>query len=121
MKVVGIVNSRGDYEGRPYHNLVFQVEVENENPNKDCVGLLTDVVKLRYSDINCLLGLGLADQADVEKLKASDFESEFLGAEIEVAYNKYAAVQSIKVVKSPEKAKTGESAAPSAVHAEKKP
>lgn len=119
MKVIGIQNSKGEYEGNKYHNLVFQVGVENTNTNKDVVGLLADVVKIRYTDINTMLGLGLADQSDVEKLGASDFDN-YIGAEIDVAYNKYGAVQSVKVLKWAEKEKV-DSAAPTAVHAEKKP
>ena len=74
MKVIGIVNSRGEYEGRPYHNLVFQVAAENTNTNKDVVGMLADTVKVRYADLNTLFGLGLPDQAEVEKLTAADFD-----------------------------------------------
>lgn len=104
MKVIGIVNSKGDYEGRPYHNLVFHVSFENDNANKDCCGLLVDYVKLKYSVLNDLFGLGLADPADVEKLSASDFD-EWVGCEIDVAYNKYGAVQSIKKLSEPPKIK----------------
>lgn len=102
MKVIGIVNSQGEYEGRKYHNLVFQVNAENTNSNKDVCGLIADVVKVRYADLNLLLGLGLADDSDVEKLKASDFE-DFLNCEIDVSYNKYGAVQSIKKISEPPK------------------
>ena len=39
--------------------------------------------KIRYADLNTILGLGLADPADVESLKAEAF-SDYVGAEIEV-------------------------------------
>lgn len=106
MKVIGIVNSQGDYEGRKYHNLVFHVSYENENENKDVLGVLTDTVKLRYADLNNLFNIGLADPADVEKLKASDFD-EWLGAEIEVSYNKFGAVQGVKKIKPNSDTKQG--------------
>ena len=99
MKVVGIVNSQGDFNGKPYHNLVFQVTTENENENRDVCGLLVDTVKIRYADLNVVLGLGLADPSDVEKLGAEMFD-DYLGAELEVSYNKYGAVQSIKANKA---------------------
>ena len=112
MKVIGIVNSRGEYEGRPYHNLVFQVAAENTNKNKDVCGKLAETVKVRYADLNTLLGLGLADPQDVENLTAADFD-EYLNCDIEVAYNKYGAVQSITKLKSePPKEDTKQGGAP---------
>lgn len=111
LKVVGILNSQGEYEGRKYHNLVFQVNVENENENRDCCGMLVDTVKIRYVDINNIFGIGLADPADVEKLKAADFD-EWLNCEIDVAYNKYGAVQSVKKLSEPPKNDTKQSASP---------
>ena len=111
MKVIGIVNSQGEYEGRKYHNLVLQVAAENTNTNKDVVGKLAEVVKIRYADLNVLLGLGLADDSDVEKLTAADFD-EYLGCDIDVAYNKYGAVQSIKKISEPSKNDTKQGGAP---------
>lgn len=111
MKVIGIVNSMGDFEGRKYHNLVFHVSYENTNENKDVCGVLTDKVKLRYADLDVLFGIGLADPADVEKLKANDF-SDWLGCEIDVLYNKYGAVQTIKKVSEPSKTDTKQGGAP---------
>lgn len=102
MKVVGVLNSQGDFNGKRYHNLVLQVVTENTNDKKDVCGQLVDTVKIRYADLNNILGLGLADPADVEKIQADSF-SDYIGAEIDVGYNKYGAVQSIKVVKAPEK------------------
>ena len=99
MKVLGVSVVNGEYEGRKYHNLVFQVAAPNDNPNKDVVGDLVDTVKIKFTDINIILQLGLADQADVEKLTASAF-SDYIGSEISVSYNKYGAVNSITVVKS---------------------
>lgn len=98
MKVIGIVNSQGDFNGKPYHNLVLQVTTSNENVNRDVCGQLVDTVKIRYADLNAVLGLGLADPADTETLKAESF-NDYLGAEIDVAYNKYGAVNAVKVVK----------------------
>lgn len=98
MKVLGVSVVNGEYEGRKYHNLVFQVAAPNDNPNKDVVGDLVDTVKIKFTDINIILQLGLADQSDVEKLTASAF-SDFIGSEISVSYNKYGAVNSITVVK----------------------
>lgn len=111
MKVIGIVNSQGDYEGRHYHNLVFHVSYENENENKDVVGVLTDTVKLRYADLNNLFGIGLADPADVEKLTAKEFD-DWLGCEIDVSYNKFGAVQGVKKLSEPPKTDTKQGGAP---------
>lgn len=103
MKVVGVLNSQGDFNGNRYHNLVLQVVTENTNDKKDVCGQLVDTVKIRYADLNNILGLGLADPADVEKIQAESF-SDYIGADIDVGYNKYGAVQSLKVIKAPEKA-----------------
>lgn len=98
MKVVGVSNSGvGEYQGRRYHNLVLHVTYKEANANKDVIGLLTDTVKLRYADLNNIFSMGLADPADSEKLGADTF-SYLLGAEIEVAYNKFGAVQSVTIL-----------------------
>lgn len=97
MKVVGIINSQGDYNGNKYHNLVLQCTAENTNDKKDVFGLLVDTVKIRYADLNAVFSMGLADSSDVEKLTASAFE-DYVGAEIDVSYNKFGAVQAIKVL-----------------------
>lgn len=101
MKIEGILNSQGEFNGNRYHNLVFQVTFDNPNDKKDVCGKLVDTVKIRYVDLNTILGLGLADPADAESLTAESF-SDYVGAEIEVGYNKYGAVQSLKVLKAPE-------------------
>ena len=101
MKIVGIINTQGEFNGNRYHNLVLHVTYENDNDKKDVCGMLTDTVKIRYADLDTVLNLGLADPADVERLQAESF-SDYLGAEIDVAYNKFGAVQSVTVLKAPE-------------------
>lgn len=110
MKVVGIVNLSGDYQGRRYHNLVLHVTYKEENGNKDIKGLLTDTVKIRYADLNAVLSMGLADPSDVEKCGTDTF-SYLLGSEIEVAYNKFGAVQYINVLEKKEQPKEVNTAA----------
>lgn len=102
MKIIGIINSMGEYQGNKYHNLVLHCSYPDTNGNRDSVGFLTDTVKLRFTDINSILGMGFADQADVEKLHAEDF-GHLLNKEIEVAYNKFGAVQAVKVLDSVDK------------------
>lgn len=102
MKVVGVINSQGEFNGNKYHNLVLHCVTNNDNEKKDVCGKLTETVKVRYSDLNSLFGLGLADPADVEKIQASAF-SDYIGAEISVAYNKFGAVQAITVIRMPDK------------------
>lgn len=102
MKIIGIVNSMGDYQGNKYHNLVLHVSYKDTNERKDCQGLMTDKLKLRYSDLNDLLSLGLADPADVQKMTSETFNY-LLGKEIEVAYNKFGGIQSLKVLDTNDK------------------
>lgn len=102
MKIVGIVNSQGEYQGNRYHNLVLHCTYKEENEKIDCIGIKTDFIKLRYSDLNSLFSMGLADNRDTESLTAAKFDF-LLGEEIEVNYNKFGAVQSIKVLSSKDK------------------
>lgn len=102
MKIIGIVNSQGDYQGNKYHNLVLHVSYKETNERKDCQGLMTDTIKLRYSALNDLLSMGLADPADVEKMTSETFNY-LLGKEIEVAYNKFGGIQSLKVMDTNDK------------------
>lgn len=110
MKVVGIINSSGDYQGRRYHNLVLHVTYKDTNGNKDIKGLLTDTVKVRYADLNTVFSMGLADPSDVERLGTDTF-AYLLGSEIEVAYNKFGAVQYINVLEKKEQPKEVNTAA----------
>lgn len=107
MKILGIVNSQGDFNGNKYHNLVLHCSYPEPNANKDTCGLLVDTVKLRFTDLNSILGMGFADPSDVEKLHAEDF-NHLIGAEIEVSYNKFGAVQAVKVLSSSDKSKKEE-------------
>lgn len=107
MKILGIVNSQGDFNGNKYHNLVLHCSYLETNANKDCCGLLVDTVKLRFADLNSILGMGFADPSDVENLHAEDF-NHLIGKEIEVSYNKFGAVQSVKVLDSVDKSKKEE-------------
>ena len=97
MKIVGIVNSKGDYQGNKYHNLVLHVTYKETNERKDCRGLLVDTIKLRFSDLNSLFSMGLADPKDVESMTSENFDY-LIGSSIEVAYNKFGGVQSINVL-----------------------
>lgn len=102
MKILGIVNSQGDFNGNKYHNLVLHCSYKETNERKDCCGELTDVVKLRFSDLNAFFSMGLADPSEVERMSAANFDF-LLGEEIEVSYNKFGAVQGIKVLDSKDK------------------
>lgn len=110
MKVLGIVNSSGVYEGRKYHNLVLHVSYQETNGNKDFKGLMVDTVKLKYADLDVLLNMGLADPSDVEHMGTDSF-SWLIGKELVVAYNKFGQVQSIDVIDE----KSGEVVDPKAV------
>lgn len=102
MKILGIVNSQGDFNGTRYHNLVLHCSYEETSTTKDFSGLLVDTVKLRFSDLNSIFDLGFADPKDVEKLHAEDF-SHLIGEEIDVAYNKFGGVQSVKILGASDK------------------
>jgi len=97
MKVLGIVNSSGNYEGRNYHNLVLHVSYQETNANKDFKGLMVDTVKLKYSDLDVLLNMGLADPSDVERMNTDSF-AWLIGKDICVAYNKFGQVQSVDII-----------------------
>lgn len=97
MKVIGIVNSKGDYQGNKYHNLVLHVTYKETNERKDCRGLLVDTIKLRFADLNALFSMGLADPKDVDNMTSENFDF-LLGKEIEVAYNKFGGVQTVNVL-----------------------
>lgn len=102
MKIIGLVNSKGDYNGNKYHNLVLHCSYVENNEKRDTAGELTDTIKLRYSDLNSLFSMGLADPSDVEKMTAENFDF-LLGEEIEVYYNKFGAVQSVSLLSSKDK------------------
>ena len=110
MKIVGIQSSQGEYNGNKYHNLVLQCTVENDNDKKDVTGLLVDTVKIRFADLNAVFSMGLADPSDAEKLTSSAFD-DYIGADIDVSYNKFGAVQAVKVISKSEPIKNDSKAA----------
>ncbi|MBO7695313.1 MAG: hypothetical protein J6T10_22040 [Methanobrevibacter sp.] len=101
-KIIGISTMEGDYQGTHFHNLNLQVTYENDNPKKDCYGVQTDTIKLKFSVINDVLEMGLPSQAQVESLKAKDF-AHLIGETVKVYYNRFGGVEGVQILGTSDK------------------
>lgn len=103
-KILGISTVEGDYQGTHFHNLNLQVSYENDNPKKDCYGIQTDTIKLKYAVLNDVFDMGLASQSQVESLKAKDF-SHLIGETVNVYYNRFGGVEGVQILDTSDKNK----------------
>ena len=101
MKIIGVSTSKGEFQGRNYHNLNIYVTTDF-NPNVDGLGKTVETIKLRFANINVLLNLGMTEQA-VENLTAKDF-STLIGRECNIYYNRFGGVESINWIENKETA-----------------
>jgi len=81
MKVVGIKQAAGKYEGQDYHNVNLHCTFEDEN----ALGLVTEVVKCKFAKIKEIFGM---------EMKAEDWQG-LIGSDILVNYSKYGAVNGV--------------------------
>lgn len=90
MKIVGIVLSAGEFEGRKYDNVNIHCIEEPSNHDK-CVGMCCVVTKVKRDLFNTCVspymssGVGAAQYVDL------------IGMEIEFSYNRFAQVQSVSI------------------------
>lgn len=104
-KIVGVSTIEGDYQGTHFHNLNLQVEYENDNPKKDCFGVQTDTIKLKYAVLNDVFEMGLTSQAQVEALKSKDF-AHLIGETVKVFYNRFGGVEGVQILGTSDKNST---------------
>lgn len=98
-KVVGVYNTGSQvYKENAYHNLMLQVEYQNDNKNKDCIGTMVDAIKVKYSRLGDIFHLEASD-FKIEQLQASYFQF-LVGKQIKVYYDRYGSVDGITVIDS---------------------
>lgn len=84
MKVVGIIQKKGEYQGREYNNLMIHCIVSDRR----AVGELTEVLKVRMSAVDEIFGKRMTD---------ADFD-DLVGKEIRASYNRYGNVELIDIL-----------------------
>lgn len=86
MKVVGITEKSGEYQGREYHNIMIHCTKESD----DSYGLITEVVKVKFGNVREVFG---------KPMSAADWQN-LVGKTVFVNYNRYGTVQSVQVADS---------------------
>ena len=86
MKIVGIVQKKGTYEGFDYNNLVLHCTYEDANGKT--VGVLTCMHKIKVNRLPEIFG---------KKMSDSDIQS-LVGKSIEVYYDQWRNVEKIIVL-----------------------
>lgn len=84
MKVIGMVQKHGEYQGREYDNTYLHCVVSDD----DALGELTEVVKFKTSETRDIFG---------RTMHAPDWE-DLLGQSIRVYYGRYGRVDEIRVI-----------------------
>lgn len=81
LKVVGLIERKGNYQGNDYHNVILHCTKEDSN----AIGELTEVVKLRHGRLSEIFGkqTNLTDLVDL------------IGQTIYVYYDRFQNVQSV--------------------------
>lgn len=83
MIVIGMIQKHGEYQGREYDNVYLHCTTSDEN----AVGELTEVVKVKTSEVRKVFG---------KPMSAADW-GDLLGKEIRVYYGRYGNVDEVRV------------------------
>lgn len=90
VKVVGVSEKNGVYEGRDYHNVYLHTLSEDEN----CFGHIAEQIKIKFANVASVFG---------KAMSAADWQS-LVGKTICPYYNRFGNVEKIDVF-SDEKSK----------------
>ena len=85
MKVVGIQEKKGNYQGTDYHNYLIHCLKDDE----EALGQISEVVKVKYAKAKEVFG---------RVMSAHDL-NELIGKEIRCYYDRYGAATEIRVIK----------------------
>lgn len=83
MKVIGIQEKSGSFEGREYHNVMIHCTKESD----DSYGEITEVVKVKFANVREVFG---------KPMSASDWQN-LLQKTVFVNYNRYGNVQAVQI------------------------
>ena len=97
-KVVGVSESKGEYKGYEYRNLILHTECED----RYTVGVKTDKFKIKWVNLSDVFRLGLRD-SEINNLTTSDFK-DLLGKNVFFSFDRYGNPDRVEVIE--EKAKT---------------
>lgn len=83
MKLIGVQEKKGEYQGTNYHNIILHVTKQDDN----ALGAVTETVKVKRASVTEVFG---------KDMQSKDFEAA-LGKDINVFYNRYGTPQSITI------------------------
>lgn len=86
MKVVGITEKSGEYQGIEYHNIMIHCIKESD----DAYGHITEVVKVKFGNVREVFG---------KAMSAADWQN-LVDKTVFVNYNRYGTVQSVQIAES---------------------
>lgn len=86
MKVIGIGEKIGTYEGTEYHNVMIHCTKEDDS----CMGVVTEVVKIKFNNVHEIFG---------NPMSSADWQA-LLGKNIVVNYNRYGTVQNVSILEN---------------------
>lgn len=100
MKIVGITERKGNYEGKDYHNLVLNLEY---NDLKDTIGKKVETAKIKWASLADVFDLDLPDDVNPENYYNLQSFTGFLGCNCHIYYDKYRNAEQVIVEDKPDK------------------
>lgn len=95
VKIVGVSESKGKYQGYDFHNLVVHVERSDRN----CLGVRAEQKKVKWTNLDYVFGLGNLSSSDIAKLKIADFQN-IVGKEADLFFDQYGNLEKLDLIDS---------------------
>lgn len=86
IKVVGVSERKGNYQGVDYHNVYLHTTREADNGG---IGLIAEQMKIKFANVQNVFG---------KPMSVADWQN-LLGHEVSCAYNRFGNIESVRVIK----------------------
>lgn len=86
IKVVGVSERSGNYQGFDYHNVYIHVNREDNN----AFGVIAEQIKIKFAQVPNVFG---------KAMSAADWQA-LVGKDISVSYNRFGNCEAINIIKT---------------------
>lgn len=87
MKVVGVQEKSGEYQGQKYHNYLTHCLKEDDN----ALGVISEIVKLKYAKVSEVFG---------HPMNPEDWQS-LISKDIRCYFDKFGQTEEIRIIEKP--------------------
>lgn len=93
LKIIGITESKGTYQGFEFHNLVLNLTTADDHT----IGYKVETAKIKWKNLDEVFDLELPENTTCENYFDLKSFSNLLGRYCHIYYDKYRAVSEVKV------------------------